>query len=515
MAAIKFGTSGWRGIISDEFTFYNVRLVTQSIVNYLRSEGIEGRGVVIGYDTRFLSREFAITSSHVLSQNHIPVWLTNRDAPTPVISYHIIKKKAGGGINFTASHNPAEYNGLKFSPSHGGPAEPEVTLRIEREIEKLTKIGYKWEPSPPGDKNVGENLWPIQEVISNPKKDRPSSSASGGGSNRVFDPIPEYITHIKTLIRMDILRKARLKVVIDCMHGTSRGYLDKILEECGCSVKVLNDNLDPLFGGHRPEPARENIKGLKSEVVRWGANIGLATDGDGDRFGIIDRDGTYITANQLICLLFDYLIKTRNVRLGGRHKRRAERPPGRKVARSIATTSMVDAIAKRHGIEVIETPVGFKFIGPIISEGDCIIGGEESGGLSIGGHLPEKDGILACLLAAEMVAMEGRPIRDILERLSKEVGRFYAERLDLHLTQKAKESLLDMLETKPPKKITGVAVSRINRIDGFKLILADGDWVLFRPSGTEPIVRIYLESHSKRKLKDMIVEVKKYATICL
>ncbi len=465
--AIKFGTSGWRGIISDDFTFHNVRLVTEAIANYLHSEGIAKNGVVIGYDTRFLSKEFAITSYHILSQRGIPVWLTNRDTPTPVISYHIIKKKAGGGINFTASHNPPEYNGIKFSPSHGGPAEPEVTSKIEKEI--------------------------CKQGLSH----LPAESGRMGLSHKPFNPAPQYLKHIKGLIRTDVLRKARLKVVIDCMHGTSRGYLDNLLKECGCSVKTLNTNLDPLFGGHRPEPAEENIIGLKNEVKGSGADIGLATDGDGDRFGIIDSDGTYITPNQVICLLFNYLIKTR--------------PSKGKVARSVATTSMVDAIAQRHGIEVVETPVGFKFIGKLISEGDCIIGGEESGGLSIGGHLPEKDGILACLLGAEMVASAGRPIRDILKALYKEVGKFYGERLDIHLTQEAKDALLNNLKTNPPEKIAGTAVSRINRIDGFKFILADGSWVLFRPSGTEPIVRIYMESSSLKKLKDMIT----YATIYL
>jgi alpha-D-glucose phosphate-specific phosphoglucomutase len=443
--------------------------VTEAIANYLHSEGIAKNGVVIGYDTRFLSKEFAITSYHILSQKGIPVWLTNRDTPTPVISYHIIKKKAGGGINFTASHNPPEYNGIKFSPSHGGPAEPEVTSKIEKEIDKLVR------------KFVGV--------------------APTGNSHKVFNPAPQYLKHVKGLIRTDVLRKAKLKVVIDCMHGTSRDYLDSLLKECGCSVKTLNTNLDPLFGGHRPEPAEENIIGLKNEVKGSVADIGLATDGDGDRFGIIDSDGTYITPNQVICLLFDYLVKTRNVRLGGR-------PKMRNVARSVATTSMVDAIAQRHGIEVIETPVGFKFIGKLISEGDCIIGGEESGGLSIGGHLPEKDGILACLLVSEMVASVRRPIRDILKALYKEAGRFYGERLDIHLTQEAKDALLNRLNTNPPEKIAGTAVLRINRIDGFKFILIDGSWVLFRPSGTEPIVRIYLESSSSKKLKEMIDEVK-------
>lgn len=491
MAAIKFGTSGWRGIISDDFTFHNVRLVTEAIANYLHSEGIAKNGVVIGYDTRFLSKEFAITSYHILSQKGIPVWLTNRDTPTPVISYHIIKKKAGGGINFTASHNPPEYNGIKFSPSHGGPAEPEVTSKIEKEIDNLVnKL----------DCHV-TSLLAMTTGLSLRAIEKQSQKGTSWHTIKPFNPAPQYLKHVKGLIRTDVLRKARLKVVIDCMHGTSRGYLDNLLKECGCSVKTLNTNLDPLFGGHRPEPAEENIIGLKNEVKGSGADIGLATDGDGDRFGIIDSDGTYITPNQVICLLFDYLVKTRNVRLGGR-------PKMRNVARSVATTSMVDAIAQRHGIEVIETPVGFKFIGRLISEGDCIIGGEESGGLSIGGHLPEKDGILACLLVSEMVASVRRPIRDILKALYKEVGRFYGERLDIHLTQEAKDALLDRLNTNPPEKIAGTAVSRINRIDGFKFILIDGGWVLFRPSGTEPIVRIYLESSSSKKLKEMIDEVK-------
>lgn len=464
--AIRFGTSGWRALISEEFTFDNVRLVAQAIADYLFHTGEAGKGIIVGYDTRFLSNQFARVCADVLSRNKIPTFLTNRDTPTPVISYHILKKKAGGAINITASHNPPEYNGIKFSPSYGGPAPPEVTGKIEKRIKELSAQNLKSKLR--GNRSLKKDIGKIE----------------------VFDPRPDYLFQLKSIVNMKAIRKAGLNVVVDLMHGTSRGYLDELLRDANCRVQVLNGDLDPMFGGLSPEPARENIKDLVSKVRASKADLGLATDGDGDRFGIVDRDGTYILANQVISLLFVHLLETR--------------PSLGKVARTLATTHLIDAIAEKRGIEVCETPVGFKYIGEILSRGDCVIGGEESGGLSIGGHLPEKDGILACLLMAEMVAMRKKSIGEMLKDLYKNFGRFYATRVDIYLPKASRDRLFKKLNSNPPERIAGIPVFHLNKKDGYKFILKDGSWAMFRPSGTEPAVRCYFEARSRHKLRRLI-----------
>ena len=459
MKEIKFGTSGWRAIISEEFTFDKVRLVTQAIADYLNASRNLKR-VVVGYDTRFLSKEFARETAKVLSANGIRVLLSDRDIPTPVISYHIIKNQCQGGINFTASHNPPQYNGIKFSPASGGPASPEITNIIERNIARLAKR-------------------------------KPSSYKAREGLIELFNPRPAYLRRIEKIIDFKAIKKARLKIVLDCMYGTSRGYLDILLKKHGCRLKVLHDYLNPSFDGKRPEPAPENITELISLVKRKGLNLGLATDGDADRFGIVDSDGSYITPNQVVTLLFHHLLKTRR----GRKKR---------VARTLATTHMIDAIAEKEGIEVVETPVGFKYFVDILNRGDCLIAGEESGGLSISGHLPEKDGILACLLIAEMVAINRKPIRDILKFIYKTYGRVYSERINLTLSNEKKKRLIKRLKSSSFKKFALRKIVRRDLRDGVKFYLEDGSWVLFRASGTEPIVRSYFETRSKRAMSALL-----------
>ncbi|KPK39829.1 MAG: hypothetical protein AMJ78_07825 [Omnitrophica WOR_2 bacterium SM23_29] len=464
--SIKFGTSGWRAVIADEFTFPNVRKASRAIADYVKSNSTRRNSppkIIIGYDTRFNSKEFALSAANILASNGIKVFLTNRDTPTPVISFQIIDKMADGGINITASHNPPEYNGLKFSPSHGGPAAPAVTKAIEKHV---AKIKGEVEEMP-----LSCFKYPIEE----------------------FNPKARYIERIKKLICLTAIRRAKLKVIVDLMHGTGRGYLDEILKDAGCKIEVLNKNLDPLFGGHPPEPAKENLDKLIAEVKKRRANLGLALDGDADRFGIADEKGRFYTPNEVISLLFKHLVDTRE-RLG-------------QVARTHSTTTLIDRIAHRYGIEVIETPIGFKYIGEVLSKKDCIIGGEESGGLSIANHLPEKDGILACLLVVEMVAMQRKKLSRILKDLYREFGKSYPGKLNFTLTEDEKSRLLNMLDKHPPKKIAGLKISESNRVDGYKFILEDSSWVLIRPSGTEPLVRCHFEGTSHNKAK-------KLATYC-
>ncbi len=471
MTRIKFGTSGWRAILADEFTIENVRIVCQAIADHLKEAGESGGGVIVGYDTRFMGRRFAEEAAMVLAANGIRVLLCDRDVPTPVISYQIISRGLAGGINFTASHNPYEYNGLKFSPSTGGPALPETTGRIEELAnEMMNEAAYR--------------ELPLEEGLQ-------SRIIEG------LDPSEEYIEDLEKKISLDVIKEAGIKVATDFMYGTSRGYLDSILLDAGCKVTTLHGYLDPYFGGNPPEPAEENIREMADLVAEDDdVCLGLATDLDADRFGIVDSDGSYIEPNQIIALLFDYLVKTRSWQGG--------------VARSVATTHLIDAVAEKHGIEVYETPVGFKYIGEYIREDRIIIGGEESAGLSIKGHIPEKDGILACLLVAEMVAREGRSIKELLYDLYREVGTIVTKRENIRLSVAQKERFREKLAS-PPDGFAGMKVAEINTLDGTKFIMADGrSWLLMRESGTEPLVRLYGEAESDQKLKSLMEAGKEF-----
>jgi len=479
---IKFGTSGWGGIIADDFTYDNVKLVSQAVADYVKKME-DGRWkmekqkllptshfplptVIIGYDTRFHSENFAKISSKVLAANGIKALITKRDCPTPVISYEILRRKIDGGLNFTASHNPPEYNGLKFSPSWGGPALPETTKAIEKRCEVLLR---------------------------SPKSEVKEISFEEGKRKKLIEEIePEktYIKRIKELVDLRAIKKSNIKMVLDVLYGTGRGYLDKILLDSGCKIKVLHNFRDVLFGGNPPEPAKKNLGELLQILKKEKYQLGLGTDGDADRFGIVDSDGTFITPNETIALLLDHLVKTRKWK--------------GVVARSVMTTHLVDAVAKKYNVEVRETPVGFKYIGEVMTKEKMIIGGEESGGLTIMGHIPEKDGILACLLAAEMVAVNKKPIREILKQIYREVGMILSDRLNFHLPAEKMNSIKSKLEQNPPSEIASIKVKNINKMDGYKFLLEDGSWVGLRLSGTEPVVRIYVEAATRKKMSALV-----------
>jgi len=467
MVKIKFGTAGWRAVISEEFTIGNVRLVTQAIANYVKGQATgDKREVVVGYDTRFMSENFAKVSSTVLAANGIRALVTTRDVPTPAFAYEILKRRALGGINFTASHNPPEYNGIKFSPAWGGPALPEITDAIEKNCALL--MG--------GKSSVRDISW---------EKGREK------GLIDYVDPRPEYIKRINELVNLEVIKRAKLKIGVDLLYGTGRDYLDAILKQAGCEVKVLHNWRDVLFGGSPPEPSSLYLEKLLKTVKEEKCDLGLATDGDADRFGIVDKDGTFISPNQVLALLLHHLVKTRNWK--------------GVVARSVMTTSFVDAVARMHDIQVKETPVGFKYIAQVMRENGMVIGGEESGGLTIQGHVPEKDGILACLLIAEMVAFEGKSMGEILDSLYKKVGLFLSERINFHLQENEMEDLKVKLKKYLPKEIAGLRVENIVNLDGLKFMLADGSWLGIRLSGTEPVVRLYVEAHKDsnfEKLKE-------------
>ncbi|MCL2485725.1 MAG: phosphoglucomutase/phosphomannomutase family protein, partial [Endomicrobia bacterium] len=392
---IKFGTSGWRGIIAEDFTYENVRIVTQAIAKLINEE-YKKASVIIGYDTRFMSEDFAKTSAEVLAGNGIKALFCKRDTPTPVISYDIIHSKLAGGMNFTASHNPYKYNGVKYSPSWGGPALPDTTGKIEKYSFSITA------------------------------KDVKSISFDAGVKSKIieyYNPRTPYLKQIKKLINFKALKKANLKIAVDVLNGTGSDYLDALLDEAGIRQTVINKERDTMFAssGGAPEPAEKNISRLLQIVKKESCKLGLATDGDADRFGIIDSDGKFITPNEVLPVLLYHLNKTR----------------GWKgiAARSVMTSHMIDRLAAKIGVEVKETPVGFKYIGDIMvnNPDDFIIGGEESGGLTIRGHVPEKDGILACLLMAEAVAMNKKSVGEMLKEIKKMTGEVLTSRLNFRL----------------------------------------------------------------------------------
>ena len=452
--SIRFGTSGWRAVIAKEFTFDNVRLVSEAICSYLTTRPDLDRTLIIGHDSRFMGEAFSNVAAEIAVAKGFKVHLCTGPTPTPTISHAIRSQRAAGGINFTASHNPPEYQGIKFSTSDGAPALPEVTGQIEAGID--AKV---------------------------------STPDAAGGSIETFDPRQAYLDDLATKIRFDVIAAAKGRFVYDPLWGTGRGYLNTALKNCGLDVETIHDWRDVTFGGQAPEPGSEHLDELRHAVTSKGATLGLATDGDGDRFGVIDADGTFIEPNQLVALLADYLAESRGWKQG--------------VARSVATSHLVDRIAKERGIELYETPVGFKFIGELINKDEIILGGEESAGLSIRGHYPEKDGILACLLAAEAVAARGASLGEQLEDIYRRVGRLESGRIGVKLTPDIAEKLKEKL-AQEPVEIAGRRIERINRIDGVKFLFENNAWMLMRPSGTEPMVRIYAESESADDLEQLL-----------
>ncbi len=469
MTRIAFGTSGWRGILCEDFTFDNVKVVIQAIADNLTAAGEHHKGVVIGCDTRFMGQRFAQEAAQVFAGAGIKSYLCDRDTPTPVISFEILRRGAAGAVNFTASHNPPEYNGVKFSPSWGGPALPETTSDIERRANQM-----------------------LGEIC---HKEVQLDVALKNGLIERIDPGPAYLEDLETKIDFDAI-KAIGKLGVDTLYGTGRGYLDAPLRTHGIPFTIINDNPDPYFGGHPPEPAEKHIPDFISLVKGDPAiRLGIATDGDADRFGILDADGSYIEPNYIIALLLDYLIRVRKMQGG--------------VARSVATSHLIDAVAKKHGVPVFETPVGFKYIGELISQDRIVIGGEESAGLTIRGHVPEKDGILACFLVAEMVAREGKTVRELLERLYGEVGRVVTMRDNLKLSPELEAIYADKVNA-VPAEVAGSKVREVIRIDGTKLLLDDGSWMLFRKSGTEPVVRLYGEAGNDARLAEVMAAGRKF-----
>ena len=472
MPTITFGTSGWRAFIADDFTFPNVGIAVQAIAEHLIGSKHSSQGVLVSYDGRFAGERFAALACEVLAANGIKSFITDRDTPTPVVAFEQLRRKLDGAINFTASHNPPEYGGLKFNPYWGGPATKDITKDIEKRAAALELQGRAGVKKLAFDEAKKQGL--VEEI----------------------NPMPAYLKRIEKLVDLKAIKKAKLKIVVDPLHGAGRGYVEAVLAKAGVKVTALHTNRDPLFGGGAPEPAEGHIDEMVALVKKQRAHMGTGTDGDADRFGIVDSDGTFIVPNLVLALLVRHLHRTRKDWDGA-------------VLRSVVSSHFIDAVAKHYGREVVEVPVGFKWIGEYMQKHPILIGGEESGGLTVHGHVPEKDGPLACLLMAEMRAVEKRPFKAILKEMYKEVGNFVVGRNNFKLSEAGKESLVKRLESEPPTELAGSKVAKHITLDGHKFVLEDGAWLAVRFSGTEPVVRLYLEANSPKRLEQLRAAGKK------
>jgi phosphomannomutase len=461
---IKFGTSGWRAVLAEEFTVANIRRAVTGIARYVSSQKPQGARLVVGRDPRFMGETFVDLAAGILEAHGVQPLVISDAAPTPAISWEVMGQKTEGAINFTASHNPPEYNGIKFSTPDGAPALPEVTNKIEAEIASVDANS----PTLSTEAKVGH--------------------ADGVGQQAKRESIEvksHYLKRLGEVIDLGAISKSGMKVAFDPLWGAARGYSDHLLRDAGVGVVAVHDYRDVLFGGHAPEPDDHLLNDLRTKMKETGAKIGIATDGDADRFGVVDEDGTFISPNYIIGLLFDYLVESRGWKNG--------------VAKSVATTNLINALADYYKIELHETPVGFKYIGELIKQDKIAIGGEESAGLTIRYHVPEKDGVLAGLLCCEMAAKRGKSLGAQLKEIFAKVGSFFPERQNFHLTDEEKSKFTVKLQSNPDD-FAGHKVASVVRTDGLKLVLDDGSWVCYRVSGTEPVVRAYTEARTEAGL---------------
>ncbi len=465
---IKFGTDGWRAVISDTFTFENLRVVSQAVADYLHQNNTENPSVVIGFDTRFLSDRYAAEVAKVLAANSIKSWLTRADSPTPAISYNVVQKKAALGVMITASHNPPRYNGFKIKAAYGG-AAPKETM-----------------------KRIAENIAAIQASSAKKPQVMPYDDAISKGLISKFDPAWTYYEHLTTnLIDLDIISEGELRVVADGMYGSGRGAFSEVLSRTRTHVHNLRSEMNPGFGGIHPEPIAKHLQELCAVVQNQHAHIGLATDGDADRIGAMDGLGNFIDPHHIMALSLRYLYKKRGWRGA--------------VVKTVSSTLMLNRLAKKYNLPLHETPVGFDGIAELMMTEDVLIGGEESGGISIKGHIPEGDGVLMGLLLLELLADASVPLHEIVADLQTEVGPTHYQRTDIKLSHPVpKAEMVARLANDAPATINGERVVSIETHDGIKFMLADDSWLLIRPSGTEPVLRVYSEGANQVAVENII-----------
>jgi len=466
MTTIKFGTDGWRAIIAEDYTFDNVRICAQAVARYLQDARVADRGVVIGYDTRFASEDFAAAVAEVMAGNGIRAYLCDRAAPTPTISYSILERKAGGAVIITSSHNPGIWNGFKIKPEYAGSASPEVIAKVEKNIAAIQS---------------GHDT--IRRV----------KLAQGLEDKLVvpFNPAPAYLKQIASLVDVEAVKAAGITVVADAMFGAGIGYFPTVLAGGNTRVIEVNNVRNPLFPGmHNPEPIAHNLAALQAGIAQNQAQVGLATDGDADRIGLMDEHGVFINQLQVYALLLLYLLEVRG-----------KRGP---IVKTVTTTAMAVKLARLYNIPVYETQVGFKYVGPKMMETGAIMGGEESGGFGFAGHIPERDGVLAGLFLLDLMIKKGKSPSQLIEYLYSLVGPHYYDRIDITLTPELRECALAHARSARPEKVAGLKVSGTDTLDGFRYTLQDGGWLLIRFSGTEPLMRIYTETTQQDKVQAIL-----------
>jgi alpha-D-glucose phosphate-specific phosphoglucomutase len=467
---IRFGTDGWRAVIADTFTFENLRLISQAVADSVNKQhtGDKAPEVVIGYDTRFLSDRFATEAARVMAGNGIIAWLTRTDAPTPAISYNVKEKGADAGIVITASHNPPRYNGFKLKAAYGGSATAEQCALVEKELELMERDAR------------GPNIMDYQRAL-----DRDLI--------RRFDPSWSYYQHLSTLVDLDKISERELNIVADAMWGAGRGAFTSILSRTRSHVTEIRGALNPGFGGIHPEPIARYLVDLVGAVSRNQADVGLATDGDADRIGAVDAQGNFIDPHRVFALALRHLVEKKQQRGD--------------VVKTVSTTLMIDTLCEKYDLKLYETPVGYNYIADLMMRNDVLIGGEESGGISIKGHIPEGDGILMGLLLLEVMAETRAPLHEIIADLQNNFGPAYYGRIDVNLAHPVpKKQVVEKLINAAPNSVNGESLVRVDKLDGAKFYLADRSWLLIRPSGTEPLLRIYAEARST-ETKDALLRL--------
>ena len=465
MTTIKFGTDGWRAIIAEDYTFDNVRICAQAMAKYLIDNKQAQKGLVIGYDTRFASEDFAAAVAEVMAGNGIRAYLCDRYAPTPTISYAILEKKAGGAVIITSSHNPGIWNGFKVKPEYAGSASPQVISVLEK------------------------NIVEIQQSAATVKR---MSLAEGAQEGLVvkFNPAPAYLRQVSSLVDLEGIKNAGITVVADAMFGAGIGYFPALLAGGNTRVIELNNVRNPTFPGmHNPEPIARNLAALTAGIAQNKADVGLATDGDADRIGLMDENGVFINQLQV------YVLEVRG-----------KRGP---VVKTVTTTAMAHKLAKLYNIPVFETPVGFKYVGPKMMETGAILGGEESGGFGFSGHIPERDGVLAGLFLLDLMIKLNKSPSELIGYLYSLVGAHYYDRIDMVLQASQRDETIARVQGARPERIAGLKVTQIDTLDGFRYILEDGGWLLIRFSGTEPLVRVYTETTDKSRVQAILADGKK------
>jgi alpha-D-glucose phosphate-specific phosphoglucomutase len=473
---IHFGTDGWRAVISDTFTFDNLRILAQAIADAIASDHWDKSGnggarpdptrIVVGFDTRFLSDRYASEVARVLAANGFTVMLAQADAPTPAISYAVRDQRAIAGIMITASHNAPRYNGVKLKGPFGGSALPEQCHRVEVYI------------SDNEQRARGPNLMDYQK-------------ARDANLIQKFNPLPAYFEQLRRLINTDVIAENPQRFAVDSMYGAGRGVIKAFLQGTGCDIAEVRAEMNPGFGGVHPEPIAKNLGALASAISSGLGNFGLATDGDADRIGAMDERGIFVDPHKIMALALKYLVEQRGM-TGA-------------VVRTVSTTRMIDRLAKKHGLKLHETPVGFNHIADCMMQEDVLIGGEESGGISFKGHIPEGDGPIMGLLLVEMIACYRRPLVELVEELLAEVGPVVYQRTDLRLSRPvAKDEMAAFLSKTAPRQIGSEKIVEISSRDGIKYILSDDSWLLIRPSGTEPVLRVYVEGRTQQMVNELM-----------